>query len=367
MKLLRKIAAITFAAICMMTATVNADYNITVRMDSVATEDSEEVWFGDIKPVQLDSRTLVPARDMAESAGMEVIWDQPTQTAILMLKIGLYSEKPIERYAAKAISMVDTPVPGLVPVDITAALTLDSSTAVIRYNFRDDEGDYISIGTEYELTSKTILVDDGTLMLPLRDSMEIFGLNVGWNQDTLCAYVSIPETINIPKDMKVIASHGEGAYAASDINSRDYNSYSYEDLLNGGDGLVFSYDDTLYEFEETSPEENAYYENNPDIDAEYLGSFKITHYCPCNICNGGWGNGTSWAGVITPGRTIGVNPNVIPPLSWVYIEGYGMRRAEDTGSGIGTNHIDVAVADHATIQQLSVVYRDVYLVKNYEP
>ena len=355
MKLLKKITAALLSAVCLTSYTAYADYNITVRMDAVATDTSDEVWFGDVKPVQLDSRTLVPARAMAEAAGMEVIWDQPTQTAILMLKYGVYSEKPIERYAAKAISMVDTPIPNLTPVDITAALKLDSSTAVIRYNFRDDEGDYISMGTEYELTSKTILVDNGTLMLPLRDSMEIFGLNVGWNQDTLCAYVSIPETVTIPDNLQVIPDNGEGAYAAGEINKRDYNSYSYEDLLNGGDGLEFTYEDA------------AAYESGPDVDSEYLGTFKITHYCPCEICNEGWGDNTAWAGKITPGRTIGVNPNVIPPLSWVYIEGYGMRRAEDTGGGIGTNHIDVAVADHATIQQLSVVYRDVYLVKNYEP
>ncbi|MBQ3462019.1 MAG: hypothetical protein IJH36_02730 [Clostridia bacterium] len=359
MKILKKITAAALAAVCMASYTAYADYNITVRMDAVATETSDEVWFGDVKPVQLESRTLVPARNMAEAAGMEVIWDQPTQTAILMIKIGLYSEKPIERYAAKAISMVEPPTPGLTPVDITAALRLDSSTAVIRYNFRDGEGDYISMGTEYELTSKTILVDNGTLMLPLRDSMEIFGLNVGWNQDTLCAYVSIPETVNIPDNLKVIPDNGEGIYAATEQNKRDYNSYSYEDLLNGGDGLSFSYED--------APSASFSFENNPDIDSEYLGTFKITHYCPCSICNGSWGNGTAWAGTIVPGVTIGVNPNVIPPLSWVYIDGYGMRRAEDTGSGIGTNHIDVAVKDHATVQSMSVVYRDVYLVRNYQP
>lgn len=360
MKILKKITAIAAAVVCMTALSAKADYNITVRMDSVATESSEEVWFGDVKPVQLDSRTLVPARNMAEAAGMEVIWDQPTQTAILMLKIGLYSEKPIERYGARAISMVNTPVPGLVPVDITAALRLDSSTAVIRYNFRDSEGDYISMGSEYELTSKTILVDNGTLMLPLRDSMEIFGLNVGWNQDTLCAYVSIPETINIPDNLKVIPDNGEGVYAATAQNQMDYNSYSYEDLLNGGDGLTFSY-------EESSGNTTGSTGGNPIANAEYLGVFKITHYCPCAICNGGWGNGTAWAGTIAPGRTIGVNPNVIAPLSWVYIDGYGMRRAEDTGGGIGTNHIDIAVSDHATALSMGTTYKDVYLVRNYEP
>lgn len=333
------------AAVCLVMAagiSAGADYDISVRMDGVASEQSEYVSFGDIKPVQLESRTLVPARAMAEAAGMEVIWDQPTQTAILMLKIGLYSDKPIERYAARAISMVEPPMPGLTPVDITAALRLDSSTAVIRYNFRDSEGDYIAMGAEYKLTSKTILVDNGTLMLPLRDSMEIFGLNVGWNQDSLLAYVSVPETAHIPGGLKIIPDNGEGIYAATEENQREYTSYSYEDLMNGGDGLSYAYE-------------------TEDL---FLGTFKITHYCPCEICNGPWGAYTSWAGAIIPGQTIGVNPNEISPLTWVYIDGYGLRRAEDTGGGIGTKHIDIAVEDHETVLRMGTVYKDVYLVRN---
>ena len=334
-------AAITAIILIMTAAIAYADYDISVRMDSVASDESQYVQFGDIKPVQLDSRTLVPARAMAEAAGMEVVWDQPTQTAILLLKIGLYSDKPIERYAAKAISMVDPPTPGLVPVDITAAIKLGSSTAIIRYNFRDSEGDYIAVGCEYEMVSKSILVNDSRLMLPLRDSMEIFGLSVGWNQDSLCAYISVPETAAVPNNLRVIQNNGEGEFASTEENLKEYTSYNYEDLRNGGDGLAYAYEST----------------------GKYLGNFYITHYCPCDICNGGWGDNTAWAGKIIPGQTIGVNPNIIAPLSWVYIEGYGLRRAEDTGGGIGTYHIDIAVEDHETIGKLNTTYRDVYLVE----
>lgn len=338
----KTITAVCAALILILTCSaVYADYDISVRMDGITSDEQQYVQFGSIKPVQLDSRTLVPARAMAEAAGMEVVWDQPTQTAILLLKIGLYSENPIERYAAKAISLVNPPTPGLVPVDITAAIKLDSPTAVIRYNFRDSEGDYIAVGCEYEMVSKTILIDDGTLMLPLRDSMEIFGLTVGWNQDEMCAYVSVPETVTVPDNMRVIQNNGEGEFAPTEENLREYTSYNYQDLMNGGDGLAYAYENT----------------------GTYLGNFRITHYCPCEICNGSWGNGTAWAGEITPGRTIGVNPDVIAPLSWVYIEGYGLRRAEDTGGGIGTNHIDIAVEDHETVMRLGTVYRDVYLVE----
>lgn len=44
---------------------------------------------------------------------------------------------------------------------------------------------------------------------------------------------------------------------------------------------------------------------------------------------------------VTEGRTIAVDPNVIPLGWWVYIEGIGLRRAEDTGSAIKGNIIDI--------------------------
>jgi uncharacterized protein YabE (DUF348 family)/3D (Asp-Asp-Asp) domain-containing protein len=48
---------------------------------------------------------------------------------------------------------------------------------------------------------------------------------------------------------------------------------------------------------------------------------------------------------VTEGRTIAVDPNVIPIGWWVYIEGYGFRRAEDKGSGVKGKHIDIYYED----------------------
>ena len=49
---------------------------------------------------------------------------------------------------------------------------------------------------------------------------------------------------------------------------------------------------------------------------------------------------------VTEGRTIAVDPKVIPLGWWVYIEGIGFRRAEDIGSGVKGQMIDVYFEDH---------------------
>jgi uncharacterized protein YabE (DUF348 family) len=44
---------------------------------------------------------------------------------------------------------------------------------------------------------------------------------------------------------------------------------------------------------------------------------------------------------VTEGRTIAVDPTVIPMGWWVYIDGFGFRRAEDIGSAVKGNKVDV--------------------------
>ncbi|OPA73201.1 hypothetical protein BVG16_30105 [Paenibacillus selenitireducens] len=57
----------------------------------------------------------------------------------------------------------------------------------------------------------------------------------------------------------------------------------------------------------------------------------------------GIGTRTASGTTVSEGRTIAVDKNVIPIGWWVYIEGVGFRRAEDTGSAIKGNKIDVYI------------------------
>ncbi|WP_337103121.1 ubiquitin-like domain-containing protein [Paenibacillus sp. YIM B09110] len=54
---------------------------------------------------------------------------------------------------------------------------------------------------------------------------------------------------------------------------------------------------------------------------------------------------------VTEGRTIAVDPKVIPIGWWVFIEGIGFRRAEDTGSAIKGNKIDVYFGSQKTAEK----------------
>lgn len=99
----------------------------------------------------------------------------------------------------------------------------------------------------------------------------------------------------------------------------------------------------------------------------YMGSFKLTHYCTekrKHIC--GTGAGITATGTkVTAGRTIAVDPSVIPYGTKVYIEGYGWRTAEDCGGSVGGKHIDVAVSSHSTALSMGTKNGGVWmLVKN---
>lgn len=332
MQHLRKTAAAVIAAIlAVATVSTYASSDITIKMNGLSGKTAEIIHFEDNEPIQYNSVTLAGARTLAEAAGMEIAWNQSLQTANIKINANSASDKPIEIYGAKVIGKVDSYGLELAPESITASLKLNENIAALRYNFKDTDGDVIAIGKTVELAGTPVLVDDKALMVPVRSLMEMFGLDVMWDQDDLSMKISIPddENITIPNGLKIIAN-------ADDANSAPSGGIVSQTV--GKDDPV---------------------NTDPSL-GEYIGRFKITHYAPGAADNGKWGNATAWAGEIVPGRTIAVDPKVIPKLSWVYIDGYGLRRAEDCGGAVKGNVIDVAVSSKSEARRLGVVYKDVY-------
>lgn len=113
------------------------------------------------------------------------------------------------------------------------------------------------------------------------------------------------------------------------------------------------------------PVVNEEVEEETKEELEYLGSFRLTGYCDCEICQEEWVGTTALGVAPTEEWTIAVDPDVIPLGSYVYIEGFDhVFRAEDVGAAIQENHIDVFVGSHEECyDELYNRYAEVYLVK----
>lgn len=106
----------------------------------------------------------------------------------------------------------------------------------------------------------------------------------------------------------------------------------------------------------------------------YLGDFMLTSYCPCEQCCDQYAlnrpldeNGepivhTASGTVAKAGRTIGVDPAVIPYGTKVYIQNLGWYIAEDTGGGIKEKHIDIYADTHELALSLKVRNSPVWVV-----
>lgn len=87
----------------------------------------------------------------------------------------------------------------------------------------------------------------------------------------------------------------------------------------------------------------------PTYSLEHQGVYTVTAYCACPKCCGkayddpAYGI-TATGTTVTEGRTIAVDPKVIPYGTEVFFDGKGYI-AEDCG-GFKGRHIDVYIADH---------------------
>lgn len=95
--------------------------------------------------------------------------------------------------------------------------------------------------------------------------------------------------------------------------------------------------------------------------ASYLGRFKLTGYCPCSQCSEGFGTRTATGTRAVAGRTVAVDPRVIPYGTHLLINGHEYI-AEDRGGAVRGNHIDVYYNTHAEARNV-LAYADVYILQ----
>lgn len=93
---------------------------------------------------------------------------------------------------------------------------------------------------------------------------------------------------------------------------------------------------------------------------EHSNTFKVTHYCGCSKCCGKWSGGSATDAVgclgisLTPYYSIAVDPTVIPLGTILWDDSGNYYRAEDTGSAIKGNRIDLFVGNHEEALNLGV-------------
>lgn len=92
-----------------------------------------------------------------------------------------------------------------------------------------------------------------------------------------------------------------------------------------------------------------------------LGAFTLRAYTQYLESNGGPVK-TATGTEPTSGRTVAVDPRVIPFGSKIYIEGLGERVAEDTGAAIKGNQIDVFLPSVEHCLRFGVQKREVMVV-----
>lgn len=106
-------------------------------------------------------------------------------------------------------------------------------------------------------------------------------------------------------------------------------------------------------------------------DDVFLGEYTLTAYWPCTRCCGKDDGITATGTLAAEGRTIAVDPRVIPYGTHVLlIFPDGTQReyvAEDCGSGVNGNHIDVFFSDHQAARVFGVQSAMAYLTKEDTP
>lgn len=120
-----------------------------------------------------------------------------------------------------------------------------------------------------------------------------------------------------------------------------------------------------YEYNKTVAAENtaavtSFETSSEEVKLKSAGSFKLTAYCPCQKCSDDYGNATATGGTAKAGRTIAVDPSVIPYGTEVIING-NTYIAEDCGAAVKGKMIDIYFNSHEEANAFGVQKAEVFL------
>lgn len=123
-------------------------------------------------------------------------------------------------------------------------------------------------------------------------------------------------------------------------------------------------DESVEEAEEVEVEEAEVVTVTKPIDEEpelvSLSVFKLTAYCSCYSCSSHWGTQTATGTTTTEGRTVAVDPTVIPYGTVLIINGHEYV-AEDCGGSVKGNHIDIYHESHEAAKEFGIQYAEVFV------
>ena len=132
-------------------------------------------------------------------------------------------------------------------------------------------------------------------------------------------------------------------------------------------GLSEKLGEIMGELDELNEELNIL--KSEEYNVSYLGEFTYTYYCNekyPHICGGGQGI-TATGAPTEVGTTIAVDSSVIPLGSMVYVEGIGLRVAQDTGNAVIGNKIDILLNTHSSCFEQTVINGGVWIVSKKTP
>ena len=136
---------------------------------------------------------------------------------------------------------------------------------------------------------------------------------------------------------KTDCTHSEPASVESNTESTTASDAIFTSYISDAPAVAVDQAQGVDQARETSAD---------DPEAHYKEiTVTATAYCPCADCSGGWGNRTSTGKTATAGRTIAVDPSIIPYGTGVIIEGVTYI-AEDCGGAINGNRVDIFFNTH---------------------